>query len=175
MNSNFELYIYYSEGVLIMGDYNNPEDNNFNQNNQQQNNPEQNQYQQPVYQQPQQNQYQTDSNQYQYSYQYDASTQYDQPKKSSGLAIASLVCGIVGLVLCCCYYLSLPLSIVGLILGIVSLSKKSGGKGMAIVGVILSGITVVLAILMIAGVAALLGSEDFLNEIYREMGLDSYY
>lgn len=71
-------------------------------------------------------------------------------QKSSGLAIASMVCGIVGLVLSCCVpYLPLILGIVGLVLGVVSLRKQAGGKGMAIAGVVCSIITLIPAILML--------------------------
>lgn len=71
-------------------------------------------------------------------------------QKNSGLAIASMVCGIVGLVLSCCVpYLPLVLSIVGLVLGVISLRKQADGKGMAIAGVVCSIITLIPAILML--------------------------
>lgn len=76
-------------------------------------------------------------------------------QKSSGLAIASMVCGIVGLVLSCCVpYLPLVLSIVGLVLGVISLRKQADGKGMAIAGVVCSAITLILAIVgLVVGVS----------------------
>jgi len=57
---------------------------------------------------------------------------------NSGMAIASLVLGIVGLVLCWVPLLGLAASIVGLILGIKG--QRSTGKGMAIAGIVLSSI-----------------------------------
>ena len=68
-----------------------------------------------------------------------------------GLAIASMVLGIVSLVLCFCVWISVPCAIIGLILGIVSLAKHAPGKGMALAGVITSGIGVVLIILSLLG------------------------
>lgn len=62
------------------------------------------------------------------------------PKKSSGLAVASLVLGIVGLLLSCVGIGGI-LGIIGLALGIISLAKKNDGKGMAIAGVVLCSIT----------------------------------
>ena len=45
-----------------------------------------------------------------------------EENKSSGLAIASMVLGIVALCLSCCfYYVSIPCAVVGLILAAVSL------------------------------------------------------
>lgn len=80
-------------------------------------------------------------------------------KKSVGLAVASMVCGIVGLVLSCCIpYLPIVLGIVGLVLGVVSLRKQAGGKGMAIAGVVCSIITLVPAVVMIVAGASILSS-----------------
>jgi hypothetical protein len=71
-------------------------------------------------------------------------------QEGKGLAIASMVLGIVSLVLCCCfYYLAVPSSIVGLVLGIVSIKKGKPGKNMAIAGIIMSGIAVVFAIILV--------------------------
>ena len=80
-------------------------------------------------------------------------------QKSSGLSIASMVCGIVGLVLSCCVpYLPLILGIVGLVLGAISLRKRAGGKGMAIAGIVCSIITLIPAILMLVMGASLLST-----------------
>lgn len=93
-------------------------------------------YQSQSYQQPYQSQpYQAP----QYSAQpYQASPydMQDQPKRSSGLAIASMVCGILSVVICCGMWISWILSVVAIILGAVSLSKRQGGRGMAIAGII---------------------------------------
>ncbi len=74
---------------------------------------------------------------------YDQMNQNQAPESGkTGLAIASLVMGILGIVLCCCGFgfIAAPL---GLIFGIISLVKKRGGKGMAITGIILSALTAV--------------------------------
>ena len=76
----------------------------------------------------------------------------------SGLAIGSMVCGIISLVLgCCLWYLSLPLAIVSIVLGIMSIKQQRPGKGMAIAGIVCSAIGLVLAILVLVGAAAILG------------------
>lgn len=79
------------------------------------------------------------------------------PQGSKGLGIASMVLGIVSLVLCCFVpWVPLILGLVGLILGGVAIAKKMPGKGMAIAGLVCSIITVVLYVItMIAGASAL--------------------
>ncbi len=74
-----------------------------------------------------------------------------EEKNSVGLSVASMVLGICSLVLGCCFwYVSIPCAIVGVILGGASLSKKKGGKGMAVAGVVTSIIGLVPAIIGIA-------------------------
>lgn len=55
---------------------------------------------------------------------------------SKGLSVASMVLGIIGLVLFCVPILNLVLGLLGLILGGASLVKKAAGKGMAIAGLV---------------------------------------
>lgn len=72
---------------------------------------------------------------------------------SSGMAVASMVLGILSIVLCCMWYAALPMGIIGLILGIVSLKKGNLGAGMAKAGIVTSviGIVFVLVILLFLG------------------------
>lgn len=74
----------------------------------------------------------------------------NMPQGSKGLSIASMVLGIVSLVFCCIPYLSIPCSIVGIILGGVSLATKKGGKGMAIAGLVCSILGIAAYIILIA-------------------------
>ncbi|MCL2050201.1 MAG: DUF4190 domain-containing protein [Lachnospiraceae bacterium] len=69
---------------------------------------------------------------------------------NSGLAIASLVCGIVSFA--CCYF-SFFVSIAGLIMGIISLVKKQNGRGMAIAGIIISSLSILFYIIVIGAIA----------------------
>ncbi len=63
-----------------------------------------------------------------------------------GMAVASLVLGILSVELFCLWYLSLPCAVVGLILGILSL--KSSGRGMAIAGLVLSIIAIAIPVVI---------------------------
>lgn len=71
-------------------------------------------------------------------------------QKNNGLAIASLVCGIVGFII-----LGIILGTLALIFGLVALNQisKSGGaqkgRGMAIAGVVLGPIDVIAAIVIV--------------------------
>lgn len=61
----------------------------------------------------------------------------------SGMSIASMCCGIGSLVLIFCGY-GIPLSIVALVLGIISLNRKpntTGGKTMSIIGISLASVS----------------------------------
>lgn len=115
------------------------------------------QYQQPQYQQPQYQQPQYQQPQYQQPYQ----QPYKQSVPGKGFGIASMVCGIVSLVLFCIWYLSIPCAIVAASLGVVGYnkSKNAGFKnGMATAGVVTSvialALTLIFWLLVILGVAS---------------------
>jgi Domain of unknown function (DUF4190) len=68
------------------------------------------------------------------------------PPPNHGLAIASLVCGIIAIVPgCCCGMFGAPISIMALIMGIIAISQinasggQLGGKSLAIAGAICGG------------------------------------
>ncbi|MBO6195655.1 MAG: zinc-ribbon domain-containing protein [Bacilli bacterium] len=93
-------------------------------------------------------------------------------KKGEGLGTASMVLGIIALVLCFIINIgTLPISLTGLILGIVNKAKK----GKKISGIILNGIALVLSIIifliMIALGVAVFGS--FVNTIENNPELKS--
>lgn len=75
--------------------------------------------------------------------------QYGNESKT-GLAIASMVLGILSLVLMC-IAIGYVLAIIGIILGIISLVQHYGGKGMAIAGVTTSAVTLFLLVVGILG------------------------
>jgi hypothetical protein len=83
-----------------------------------------------------------------------------------GLAIASLVLGILNL---CSWFLPIcggPLAIVGIILGILGI--KSSQKTLAIIGIVLSALGLVATIVnMIAGVALGLSNPNLINQYFN--------
>ncbi|MBQ8296731.1 MAG: DUF4190 domain-containing protein [Ruminococcus sp.] len=64
---------------------------------------------------------------------------------SGGFGIASMVLGIIALVLWCMIYISIPCAVIGLVLGLAGLFSKKA-KGMALTGVITSLIAIMLII-----------------------------
>ncbi|MBS6954997.1 MAG: DUF4190 domain-containing protein [Clostridium sp.] len=79
--------------------------------------------------------------------------------QSSGLAIASMVCGICALVFSCCIpYIPFILAVISIIFAAVTLSKHLGGKGMAIAGLVCSIISLVPTIIVVVTGAAIYSS-----------------
>lgn len=84
-------------------------------------------------------------------------------KDQSGLAIASLVLGLVSLVGWLIPLCGFPLSVTGLVLGI--LARDSARKGMAITGIVFSIIALVLSIInaVFGAYMGLTGYKNFLQ------------
>lgn len=74
-------------------------------------------------------------------------------QESKGLSIASMVLGIISVVLFCIWYVSIPCAILAIIFGIVGMKK--GGRGMGIAGLVLG--IVALAILVVIYLLAVIG------------------
>lgn len=68
----------------------------------------------------------------------------------NGLAVGSLVLGIVGVVFSILFvWVGLIASIIGLVLGLVARRRPSSSRGMVLAGIILSAIGIVLSIILI--------------------------
>ena len=88
-----------------------------------------------------------------------------------GMAVASLVLGIISVVLCCVWFFSLPCAIIGLILGIVA--KARGTGGMAVAGLILSVCGLGLSVFLLIGI--ILGDVNYwvnFNDYLENDGFD---
>lgn len=85
---------------------------------------------------------------------------YPPPQKHNGMAIASLVVSIVGMLVLACYGLGGLIGLVGAILGHVSRrqikERGENGEGMALAGVIVGWIAFALGILIIGAIVALI-------------------
>ena len=89
----------------------------------------------------------------------------DVRKKQDGMAIASLVLGIVSLLCCCVGTMGGAIAVAGLVLGIVSLKNEK--SGMAIAGVILCGIGLFFGICAVIAGALLMAVTD--SGVYRAL------
>jgi hypothetical protein len=90
---------------------------------------------------------------------------------SQGMAIGSLVCGILSIVTFCGWYLSIPLGIVAIVLGQMAKGKiargEAGGAGLAKTGVILGAIGIALSVLIT--ILAIVGFTMFGDRMQKEM------
>lgn len=69
---------------------------------------------------------------------------FNQTGGGNGLAIASLVCGIVSIVgFCCCIPIGILGGLAGIVLGIISKMKNMEGSGMALAGIITGAVGLV--------------------------------
>ncbi len=90
----------------------------------------------------------------------------------NGMAIASMVLGIVAIVLMCCNtYIGMACAVVGLILGILHV-RKNGKNGMAIAGIVCSAVAIaiaVIAIILVAVGVSMLGASGLseLQNLYQ--------
>jgi Domain of unknown function (DUF4190) len=90
-------------------------------------------------------------------------TPFSPQSLPTGMSVASMVLGIISLVLFCVWYISLPCGIIGLVLGLVAKGKiqrgEAGGGSMAQTGVVCSiialGLAVLIIILAIVGISIL--------------------
>jgi hypothetical protein len=77
---------------------------------------------------------------------------------TSGMAIASMVLGIVSLVFFCVWYLAIPAAILAIVLGLLAraqLMPGQGGKGFATAGIICGFVAMFIAIVIVAGLVSL--------------------
>lgn len=100
-------------------------------------------------------------------------------KTTDGLGIASMILGIISVVICCCYGIGLLLAIPGLILGLVAKKMPETGKrsGFALAGIIISSISIGLNLIWLiymvyyisrVAVASSGDWKSWMDELYRE-------
>ena len=81
-----------------------------------------------------------------------------QANNGGGMAIASLVLGIIGVILCWIWYLGIPLGVLAIIFGVIARGKATpGNTGMATAGLVLGIVAVALALTIIIAAIACLG------------------
>jgi hypothetical protein len=88
-----------------------------------------------------------------------------QQQKSSALPIWALILSILGIVTGIVVFLSIPLALVALILGIVALKKRATRKGMSIASIVISAFTlvVIVPIMLFITLVAFNGVTDVAN------------
>ncbi len=91
------------------------------------------------------------------------------PQKKSGLAIASLVFGILSLIGFCCCGITVITAPLALIFGIISLAKKRSGTGMAIAGVVMAVLSILMIGVMIYSVKDFLPYSEEIVQDYAQL------
>ena len=99
----------------------------------------------------------------------------NEPGGSKGMAIAAMVLGIVSVVLSCCYGVGIIAAIIGLILGIIGLKNNTAGRGMALAGVILSGVAILITLLWVLIFVGLLSSPEFMRSFDTSFPYDDVF
>lgn len=104
------------------------------------------------------------------SFNYTPQPNVNEPNPGHGLAIASLVLGIISIVSCCCVYLSVVAGVVGVVLAILSKNKSKDNKfeGLAMAGLVCSIIGVVISVGYIVYLIVMMQSPDFM-EFYQQL------
>lgn len=92
---------------------------------------------------------------------------------SQGFGIASMIMGIISLVLCCSC-INIPLAVTAIIFGILQLAKSGTAKGAAITGIVTSALSIVIFFISLI---SMLVSTDFKQDFEKgfENGLQDYY
>jgi hypothetical protein len=114
----------------------------------------------------------------QYGQPYGAAQQYPygppmaDPAKQNGMAIGSMITGIVSIVAaCCCPILGLLAGIAGGVLGFLArkqIAERGGqGNGMALAGLITGGVGVLLAIVNLALAVSGVFDQNFFNDLFN--------
>lgn len=96
---------------------------------------------------------------------YTQGTGYGTPQNmdggATGMGIASMILGIVSLLISCCvskWWLTIIVAACSIVLGILSIQKNSGGKEMATVGIVCSCVAIVMGLIVLALGAALVSA-----------------
>ncbi|MBQ4523180.1 MAG: DUF4190 domain-containing protein [Lachnospiraceae bacterium] len=100
-----------------------------------------------------------------YQYQEQNPSVQQSSKGADGLAVASLVCGIISVVMiCCCTYLGVILGIIAVVMGVLSKDEYGNKSTMAKVGIVLGILGAVLSLLWIVlTFAGFISVPDFSN------------
>lgn len=90
------------------------------------------------------------------------------PEEPAGLAIASLVLGIISVVISCSGY-NFITAILAIIFGAIHLAKRRSRRGMAIAGIVLGIISIAIFIIAVVVLVAVIGTNPDIMHMYNEL------
>lgn len=107
------------------------------------------------------------------------SNNYPQSEKLNSFAVASLICGLISILLCCTGVLSLPLGALGILFAVLSKRLDKPMSSFSITGIVLSTLGILMGLIACIYVLTTMPEdstseydsyEDYFNEYY-----DNYY
>lgn len=110
---------------------------------------------------------------HQYNY-YNANPTGQTPEKMSGFSIASMVCGIISIILCCTGILSLPLGALGILFAVLSHRRGKSMPAMSLTGIILSCFGIALGLFMLVFTFYTIMTDPEFRDTYEEYYEDYY-
>ena len=94
-------------------------------------------------------------------------TQYQSHgEQQNGMAVISLVMGILSLVTCCCGWINLPLGILGIIFALISRNGKQSMDSQATAGLIMSCVSIGLYIISVIFILLMCFCRRFVSHLY---------
>lgn len=112
------------------------------------------------------NNYYTNPNNYQ-------PQQRPAPKKKNAFSIASLVCGIISIVVCCCGFLSLPMGALSVLFALLARRQGKAMDGMCIAGIVTSVVGMIGGIIFLiftfGSTYATMNDPAYRDELYDTM------
>ncbi len=93
--------------------------------------------------------------------------------KTNPFSIASMICGILSILVCCCGFLSLPFGALGILFALLARRKGQSISGMSIAGIVTSAIGMVCGVaflvLSFSGTLTLMNDPAYHDEMYDTM------
>lgn len=93
--------------------------------------------------------------------------------KTNPFSIASMICGILSILVCCCGFLSLPFGALGILFALLARRKGQSMNGMSIAGIVTSAIGMVCGVaflvLSFSGTLTLMNDPAYHDEMYDTM------
>lgn len=96
-------------------------------------------------------------------------TEAPEAPRGNGMAITSMVLGIISLLFTCCCGIGVLPAFVGIVLAVVDISKRGKANGYAVAGLILGILGVVLSLAMLIGSAILFSDPAFTESLHTEI------
>lgn len=100
--------------------------------------------------------------------QYGNNSYVPAPEGGNGFAIAGMVLGILSIVCCCVWRLSLIMAVLSLVFSIITVTQNKPGRGMAVAGIVCSVVGIILVAALLIMAYAGMNSADY-QELLKQI------